>query len=370
MSQLVWKTLSKAVPVDAVVQSKGIQLASRCYYCDMSPPSGHPKHNTKTLLHSFMEGDLATAIWQHFAMNMGFHLQRALSVEQRLHQWWACHVIRKEDSISQKLFPCYILWEIWIARNRAKYDGVRPSLHKILSTICWKAKLPVSFFPQVRYRSPSTQTPTSFLNVAVTHGTSQLPSPLGFWNNGQTSLLHISATTEIVKWYRSSPGWVKINVDGLALGNLGLSGGGGICRGDKGNFIFAFTTGYGHGSNVHVELRAFHDGIYCCLSKGLKKVIIESDSLLLINLISGEASPGWKWEAWISRIKTLMALAEVKIAHIFREGNAPTDSLAQMGSANQSFMIFDDIQSLPPRTRGTIFLDELSLGAIRKAHSL
>ncbi|XP_058075296.1 uncharacterized protein LOC131223778 [Magnolia sinica] len=56
-----------------------------------------------------------------------------------------------------------------------------------------------------------------------------------------------------------------------ARGNLGPSGGRGICRNEVGDFIFGFSAGYGPGSNVFAELRAIHDGLSYYATLGHQK---------------------------------------------------------------------------------------------------
>ncbi|XP_058068220.1 uncharacterized protein LOC131217326 [Magnolia sinica] len=147
--------------------------------------------------------------------------------------------------------------------------------------------------------------------------------------------------------------------------STGLARGGGICRGERGEVIFGFTTGFGIASNTRVEFRAIHDGLFHCLRKGLSKIIIESDSLLVINLISGSFRPGWKWKYWLSRIKGLQIIREVKFQHILWEGNGLADRLARMGSEAQSSAIFHAVSDLPREVKGLIFLDKVGLGTLK-----
>ncbi|XP_058111324.1 uncharacterized protein LOC131254352 [Magnolia sinica] len=132
----------------------------------------------------------------------------------------------------------------------------------------------------------------------------------------------------VVKWRKLTKGWVKINVSGSAMGNPSKSRGEGICRSDKGEFLFAFLEGYGVGSNVNAELRAFHDGLSLCLRRGLSRVIVESDSLPVVSVLKGDSIPGWKWGYWNSRIERLKICGQCEFVHIFKEGNALANASA------------------------------------------
>ncbi|XP_058100112.1 uncharacterized protein LOC131244618 [Magnolia sinica] len=112
-----------------------------------------------------------------------------------------------------------------------------------------------------------------------------------------------------------------------------MAGGGGVCRNDKGKFIYNFAYGYGPSmTNTGVEFRAVHDGILLCLERGFSQIIIESDSNLVIKVFNNEAKTAWVWKGWRTLIDRLRGLVTVNFVHTFREGNGMTDALAQIGS--------------------------------------
>jgi hypothetical protein len=97
----------------------------------------------------------------------------------------------------------------------------------------------------------------------------------------------------VIKWIQPTPSWVQLNVDGSTRGNPGISGGGGICRKDDGSFLFAFSEGYGYGTNNRAEFRAIHDGLEFCLQIRMNRIIIESDSKLAMDILAGKAICPW-----------------------------------------------------------------------------
>jgi hypothetical protein len=84
--------------------------------------------------------------------------------------------------------------------------------------------------------------------------------------------------SQVVRWQRPSPGWIKLNVDGSAQGNLSPLGGGGICRDNMGKFVFAFSSAFGIAFNINAELRAIHDVLELCVHHGFHQIMAESDS--------------------------------------------------------------------------------------------
>ncbi|XP_058070080.1 uncharacterized protein LOC131219096 [Magnolia sinica] len=170
---------------------------------------------------------------------------------------------------------------------------------------------------------------------------------------------------QTVYWAKPPTGWVKVNVDGSACGNLSFSGGGRICRRDDGSFVFAFSSAYGVGSNNQAELRAIYDGIVLCLDRGFSKIIVETDSMVAAVLLSGTSATRWKWKPWVARIKSFEQTAEFVFSAIPREGNGPVDGMAREASGIQASLVTSHYQDLPPHIRGLLFLDKVGLGAVR-----
>ncbi|XP_058084048.1 uncharacterized protein LOC131231762 [Magnolia sinica] len=156
-----------------------------------------------------------------------------------------------------------------------------------------------------------------------------------------------------------------MNIDGSARGNPGKLGGRGLARDDNGKFLFAFASGYGWGSNNRVELRAAYDGLLLSLNKGFRQIQLESDSKLVIDLLSGRSSPSWQGRPWVARIKNLMNRGNLSLSFIHREGNSPANGLAHWGGELQESRVIDRFEDLPASIRGLIFLDWVGLGAVR-----
>ncbi|XP_058089091.1 uncharacterized protein LOC131236018 [Magnolia sinica] len=178
------------------------------------------------------------------------------------------------------------------------------------------------------------------------------------------ALRHNRTASVLVKWSHPTLGLMKLNVDGSAKGNPGFSGGGGICRKEDGSFIFAFSAGYGYGTNNSAELRAIYDGLELCLLKGINRIMVELDSKLVIAILVGESRCPWHWKPWLDRINNLRLSGTFTFHHILYEGNGPADSLVKVGSETQVKKCHDHFTSLPRQTKGLVFLDKVGLGSI------
>ncbi|XP_058080751.1 uncharacterized protein LOC131228933 [Magnolia sinica] len=174
----------------------------------------------------------------------------------------------------QRITPCVIFWEIWKARNTARFDGTKIHAPSITDNVKRCLLSLASLFPDVLH-PPAYSFPRADL--------------------GMSSLRQVSSPLIVVRWQIPPTGWNKLNVDGSTIENPGPSGGGGLCRNDRGDFISGFLAGYGPGSNVYAKLRAIHDGLTHCVTLGLQNIIVESDSKLVVDFLNGLAKPSWKW---------------------------------------------------------------------------
>ncbi|KAH0724880.1 hypothetical protein KY284_000745 [Solanum tuberosum] len=93
-----------------------------------------------------------------------------------------------------------------------------------------------------------------------------------------------------VMWSKPNHRKYKLNVDGCSKDNPGSAGGGGILRNHIGHMIMAFTAYFGHSSNNLAEARAIKMGLKWCIDHGFNVLIIEYDSLIVINMINEVAT--------------------------------------------------------------------------------
>jgi len=80
--------------------------------------------------------------------------------------------------------------------------------------------------------------------------------------------------------------WIKLNVDGCSNGNLGTAGAGGILRDNLGTCCKGFAINIGICSSVKVEFWAVITGLELAWSLKIRRVILESDSSLVVQPIT------------------------------------------------------------------------------------
>ncbi|XP_077244506.1 uncharacterized protein LOC143884688 isoform X4 [Tasmannia lanceolata] len=166
--------------------------------------------------------------------------------------------------------------------------------------------------------------------------------------------------TILVPWSAPPTGWLKLNTDGTFKLNPSRSGCGGLIRDSAAGFVAGFCKQlYPVDNNVAEVLGVLHGLEFVSNHFPPVPIWIESDSLIVVNAISGQCSIPEEWRSDISRIKCLLADREWKISHIFREGNRCADWFADKGvSSSCSF------HSLPQEI--CHFLDEDAKSAFVK----
>ncbi|XP_042954714.1 uncharacterized protein LOC122291135 [Carya illinoinensis] len=135
--------------------------------------------------------------------------------------------------------------------------------------------------------------------------------------------------SRMIKWTVSDVGMLKLNVNGESCGNLGMLGGGGVIWDSQGRVLVGFAHLYGQATNTIVECRALLDGLRLCRSLGLRDLLVESDSTVVVGWMASGISKYWfLWDFW-EEVKMLVRLLKVRVRHNFREANMVADFLAK-----------------------------------------
>lgn len=88
-----------------------------------------------------------------------------------------------------------------------------------------------------------------------------------------------------VNWRFPPMGWAKLNSDGATKGNPGTAGCGGLIRVEDGHWITWFVHNFGICSSFVAELF----GLEFAWSKGIRRLIVESDSKAIISMLDAGA---------------------------------------------------------------------------------
>lgn len=125
----------------------------------------------------------------------------------------------------------------------------------------------------------------------------------------------------------------KLNVDGGSAGNLWPSGGGGgVVWDHHSRVLVGFARHYGHAANTLSECRALLDGLKMCRNLGLRNILVELDSKVVVGwFLSGVCRFWYLWEFW-EEVQELVSLLNTKVQHVFHEANMVAVFLAKEGT--------------------------------------
>ncbi|GLT67934.1 hypothetical protein SLA2020_402070 [Shorea laevis] len=172
---------------------------------------------------------------------------------------------------------------------------------------------------------------------------------------------HVGLRREFqVGWDPPPSGFVKLNVDGSARGSPGPSAAGGCCRDASGNWLFGFNQQLGDGHAIRVELFALWKGMELAWNMGFRHVIVETDSLLVVQKLQSSSTAITSLTYWVQRCKSLMERDwTCVIRHVFREQNFCADAMAsQFYHLGGGFLYFDQ---LPDVVRSLLQEDNLGI---------
>ncbi|KAK4284155.1 hypothetical protein QN277_001024 [Acacia crassicarpa] len=159
------------------------------------------------------------------------------------------------------------------------------------------------------------------------------------------------------KWQAPMHGWTKLNVDGAASVSHNRASCGGVLRDSSGVWIAGFSAFLS--CYEQTEEWVLLKGLELAWKMGLRKVIAESDSLNLVNmLLDSEGVSALSLVAYMSKAFMRRPLWEVKIVHISRLQNRVADKSARDFHLYSSF-----IEQYPVGVRDLVLQDCMGLNS-------
>lgn len=151
-----------------------------------------------------------------------------------------------------------------------------------------------------------------------------------------------------VDWEKQPIGFYKLNVDGSARGEA--TSGGGIIRDHNGELVAAFSSFYGPGTSNSAEFNALYDGLRICQQLEIDRVIVESDSTVVISAIKKRYVEHWKL-TYIFRLCVSVVGADYQFCHVVRQKNTVADRLANIAHSHSGTVEFFTPSNFPPSIR-------------------
>ncbi|MQM07048.1 hypothetical protein Taro_039884 [Colocasia esculenta] len=164
---------------------------------------------------------------------------------------------------------------------------------------------------------------------------------------------------KIVRWLTPPPGRLKLNVDGAFKMTANEARGGGILRDHKGNMVCAFANPYHElKTSLHAEALALRDGLLMCCSRGIHDVLVETDSLNLMHIVTGQLPRPWDLSLILQKVAVITNRAKAEITHVPREGNKVAECLAEFAFSCVHLNTWDSWADLPTIVKDPYHLDE------------
>ncbi|GKV28437.1 hypothetical protein SLEP1_g37496 [Rubroshorea leprosula] len=219
-----------------------------------------------------------------------------------------CHCTLKSEvmNIPWNILFCSAIWGIWLHRNQTVHSPHPYQLNILRSTITERA---AEFWASIIPKASRTYHEENF------------------------------------KWAKPPPNVIKLNTDGSAKGNPGISAAGGIFRDHHGNWKLGYARKIDWSNCLAAELWAIRDGLQLAIMHNFSHIIVESDSLVAIHLLHEPPPPSHNLSPLIFDCRELLQLIHhAELKHVVRESNMAADQMAKLGHGiDQDFVTFESI---------------------------
>ncbi|KAF3676769.1 hypothetical protein FXO37_05170 [Capsicum annuum] len=139
-------------------------------------------------------------------------------------------------------------------------------------------------------------------------------------------------------------GYIKCNTDRACRGNPGIGSYGFYLRNEEGDLIYAQGENIGFTTNMVAEMRALQEEIKYCKENNIIKVQVESDSLILVRVLKRVWQVPWEVIELLEDIRRNEDLIDLQNQHIYREGTALADYIANLAIDMPSKLRFHTFQ--------------------------
>lgn len=298
-SLTVWRAIYDRLPTLDNLRVTGFTGPSICIFC-MS--------TGEALDHILVSCPFIRTIWSRLFDMFNVHLPDFYSFNELL-LYTLSQRFSPQVMALWRLTIITFIWVIWKARNQWIFEGkvsTQQSMIHLLLRLVYESRLSI---PGTMYNTQE--------DLFTLHS-------FGITGRPRSGPL----VTE-VRWSPPAQGWFKCNTDGSAKGAPGEATAAGIFRDNNGAVLCCFVQHLGLLHAFEAELMAVLIGIEIADSQGWHRLWIETDSTYVEGLITTRSSVvPWKYRnRWLVAMKKLLHF-DLKVTHIFREGNTVADSLS------------------------------------------
>ncbi|XP_060200767.1 uncharacterized protein LOC132629038 [Lycium barbarum] len=136
----------------------------------------------------------------------------------------------------------------------------------------------------------------------------------------------------MIYWDRPEGETWKLNTYGSTMEGSRSSGIGGIVRKGNGRIVMAFAKHIQFSTNNSCELQAALYGLQWYNEQQQQlHLILEMDSLVIVNMLKGQTKPPWRLRKTIEAAQRIVHHRQIEVKHCFRKANAIANSRAKKG---------------------------------------
>nr|XP_009761667.1 PREDICTED: uncharacterized protein LOC104213819 [Nicotiana sylvestris] len=229
---------------------------------------GDPKE--ESLVHLFFTSNAARSVWRYFLRRSGIALD-GLSLHQAITKCWTTPVVPRLKPVLQALSAC-IVWELWKRRNSLKY-GEAVSVSRVIYQVSSTLQ------SLVQLKKPGLHVPHKWLDLLT-----------------------------MMEQYTPRLKYDKVD--------------------EAGDLIYAKGREISEGTNNESEAVVIVEALKMCKNLNYCRIWLQTDSMLLKNIIEESWKPPWYITEHVEEILRLNEQSTINVTHIFREGNTLADHLA------------------------------------------
>ncbi|GAU44619.1 hypothetical protein TSUD_378970 [Trifolium subterraneum] len=165
--------------------------------------------------------------------------------------------------------------------------------------------------------------------------------------------------TVFIGWKQPREGWIKLNCDGAHKSSMNLSGCGGLLRDNNDICLSSFARKIGSCDALHAEMWGMYIGMDLTTRKRITHLQVESDSKVLVDIVTGNCNVNENIPTLVRRIRDLTSMNwHVQINHTWREENKSADWLANYSLTLNSFDLH--VLETPPRELQSLLFYDFS----------
>ena len=296
-----WRLVTNSLATWVNKKSRKLEVSNLCPLCAMEP---------EDTFHTFCRCPLAVALWN--AMQEKWLLPDLASMRNTCPEW-LLYKLNEDDRMNVLMVLC----RSWYVRNEIVH-------HKLPPPIEASCRFLISYAESLRCIN-------HFPTTNIIKG-KMVPPPIGYSSTMINTAMQHAAT---VQWSTPPAGRVKLNVDGSFVDtDGGLAGAGMILRDNDGNIIFSACRSILHCFGLlQAELLACQEGLSLALQWSTRPVDIEMDCMDAVKLIKSPTLDRSPHRMIVQDIKRLFGERDISIAHVSRNRNVVSHTLAAFGQS-------------------------------------